>query len=153
MGLKRKSDAKSGNDATPSKRKFLDLNLNNQSLTIVGWLTNKTANQILNKKTAIHEIIQDTERFNRLRNDSINVSGTKKYFEPKTYKYLCSEIEKLEGKDWHCVHCKKKLCGDQIMCHSCLDWYHVKCVEYPKSKGNIDFFCKDCKQNSQLIIL
>lgn len=150
-GTKRK--AKSDHKATPAKKKFLNLTIENQSLTIVRWLTNKTATQILYKKTARHEIIEDATIFNRLRNDTITFRGTKKYFEPKAFKYLRNEIAKLVTKTWHCVKCSRKLSGDQIMCHSCLDWFHVKCTQYSTPKGNNDFFCNDCKKNCNVINL
>lgn len=151
IGVKRKSNG--GDEATPAKIKFLDLNSKNQSLTILSWLTNKTVTQIFSKKISTDEIIQDAARFNRLRNDAVNISDTKKYFDRKTYEYLCDEIEKLDGKPWCCVKCNRNLSGDQIMCHSCLDWYHVKCVNYSQPKGNSNFFCNDCKRISPLITL
>ncbi len=151
IGLKRKSNGK--DEATPTKLKFLDLDPESQSVNIVSWLTNKTATQIMSKKISTHEIIQDPTRFNRLRNDAIDISGTKKYFEPKTYKYLCSEIRKLDDKPWCCATCDRNLSGDQIMCHSCLDWFHVKCTVYTKPEGNSDFFCSECKRSTQLIVL
>lgn len=141
IGLKRKASAPA--HTSFAKKKFLDLNLKNQSLNIVRWLTNKTANEILTKKTARHEIIEDDLIFSRLRNDGIEFSGTKKYLERKAFNYLCDEIEKLENKVWPCAKCSRQLSGEQIMCNSCLDWYHVKCAGRIVPE-NVDFFCNDC---------
>lgn len=142
VGLKRKAlTASKSEPVVPVKRRFLDLSFPNQSLSIVRWLTNKSSAQILSKKTSYHEIIQDPNVFNRLRNDGVDVRGTKKHFDAKCYQTICSEIQKLENKHWGCGKCAKNLSGSQIMCHGCLDWYHLKCSGYTKSKGNDDFFC------------
>lgn len=133
---------------TPVKKKFIDLNLQSQSINIVRWLTNKTPKQFLNKTVAKHEIIEDELIFNRLRNDGLEFSGTKKYFESKAYKYLRAEIEKLNNKPWPCAECLRKLSGHQVMCVMCLDWYHHDCVDF---ETNEDYYCGDCSNNANLV--
>ncbi len=63
IGLKRKAPVNSDNEAPPHKKKFLDLSLKDQSLTIVRWLTNKESHQIVSRKTARHEVIEDPTMF------------------------------------------------------------------------------------------
>lgn len=145
-GVKRKGDAAPG--VTPVKKKFIDLNSQSQSINIIRWLTNKTAKQICAKRVAKHEIIEDQLIFNRLRNDMLDFSGTKKYFESKAYKYLREEIQKLNNKIWPCGKCLRKLSGNQIMCVTCLDWFHVQCAEF---EGDEDFYCSDCSNNANLV--
>lgn len=149
IGLKRKSSKTTSTETPPAKKKFLDLDSTNQSLTIVRWLTNKPIDTIISKKTARHEIIEDPNIFNRLRNHGVDISGTKKYFEKQAFQYLRVEVEnlKLYKKPWRCTKCSRNLSGDQIMCHSCLDWFHVKCTKYKEAKGNSNFFCDDCLTN------
>lgn len=130
IGLKRKGTKISPTDVPPAKKKFLELCFPNQTLTIVRWLTNKSVEQITSKKIPRDHIIEDPNVFNRLRNDLVDISGTKKYFDTKAYKYICEEVQKLNKKPWRCVKCNRNLSGVQIMCHSCLDWFHERCVNY-----------------------
>ena len=86
-------------------------------------------------------------------NDKYALTGTKKYFEQKCYKYICSEIQKIEGKHWGCSKFKRNLSGEQIRCDGCLDWFHIVCAGYTQSQGNPHFFCGFCIKESSLLEL
>lgn len=148
--VKRQSQIQSTNLV---KKKFLDLTFMDQSITIVGWLTNMSADGIMRKKISSDDIIQDSNVFNRLRNDAIVLDGTKKYFDSACYRYIREEVEKLEGTHWACSKCKKNLSGDQIMCNSRLDWFHTECAGYEDSQSQIVNFCVDCCKKTSLIQL
>lgn len=97
-------------------------------MTVAGWLTNWSKEQIEKKKITNGDIIQDAIIFNRLRNTRLDLDCTKKYFDKKTFKYLNEEVDRLKEKKLICPKCKKFLGGLQIMCHGCLDWYHAPCI-------------------------
>lgn len=139
---KRKSDETV--TSAPAKRKFLDLSAADQSIKIVQWLTNKTPTEIMQKKVSCGDIIQDSNIFNRLRNDGINLIGIKKFLDTKCISYLKSEVDRLNGLIWGCTKCKKNLRGKQIMCNGCLDWYHLNCASRQNHLADT-FFCDDCK--------
>lgn len=142
VGLKRK--ANTTENAIPVKKKFVDLDSKSQSLNLVRWLTNKTAEQIFKKKTARHEIIEDELVFNRLRNDGLGLTGMKKYLEHKAYRYLLDEVGKINDKSWPCAKCYRNLSGNQTMCVQCLDWYHDQCIH--SDNEDTDFYCIDCSK-------
>lgn len=155
IGLKRKNKTKNAKTVVPVKKskegtmvnpkKFVDFDFNEQGLTIIGWLTNKSFDQVIKKKAAIGDIIQDANMFNRLRNDGIDLRCIKKYTDPQCYKYLQEEVAKLEDERWACTKCKRNLSGFQLMCNSCLDWFHIDCVNISKEKAKtITFFCSKC---------
>lgn len=125
----------------PAKRKFIDLSATDQAMKIVQWLTNKTEDEILRKKVSYDDLIQDSNTFNRLRNDGIDLDGIKTLVDKKCFHYLTGEMRRLDGLIWGCTKCKRNLNGEQIMCNGCLDWYHISCVS---SRAN-PFFCLDCK--------
>ncbi len=159
IGLKRKEKNKSAKTVVPVKKrnegtmvnpkKFVDLDSDEQGRMIIGWLTNKSFDQIVKKKSAIGDIIQDANIFNRLRNDTIDLRCVKKYTDHQCYKYLQEEVEKLEDERWACAKCKRNLSGYQLMCNSCLDWFHIDCLNISKENAKtITYFCSMCKQQA-----
>ncbi len=149
IGTKRKPNNKTIDGPTPPKKKFLDLDVDEQSLTVIQWLTNKSETDIQKKKVTYSDIIQDPLMFNRLRNDGIDWDGLKKIVDKKCYKYLSDEIERLnETNYWACAKCKRNLSqGTHLMCNKCLDWFHLNCTEYKSGKlsKNLIYFCASCK--------
>lgn len=148
IGLKRKVDKSVNSEATPAKRKFLDLGRQEQTLTLIQWLTNKSKTDIQKKKVTYSDIIQDPIMFNRLRNDGIDLDGLKKFVDNKCYKYLIDEVERLnDNQYWACAKCKKNLRGTQLMCNKCLDWFHLSCTEFKTAAAtkNVTYFCTSCK--------
>lgn len=129
----------------PTKRvQFLDLNFMDQSITIVGWITRMPAEQIKRKKIKIGDLHHDPDVFNRLRNDYVDLAGTKKYLNSACYLYLTKKIKKLKGARRKCVKCRKNLCGEQVMCNACLQRYHITCAAYKTTQKNIVYFCMRC---------
>lgn len=145
---KRKGETKTNTGPTPPKKKFLDLNSSEQSLTVLEWLTNKKQEVIKTKKVEYGDIIQDPIMFNRLRNGGIDLNGLKTYMDKQAYKYIIDEIERLNSnKYWACAKCNRNLNGFQIMCNKCLDWFHLTCTEYTSvPPKNIMYFCKSCNE-------
>ena len=46
---------------------------------------------------------------------------------------------------WNCSFCKKILGNDpNIMCDSCLSWYHFACVGLYKEPKTKNWFCRNC---------
>lgn len=148
IGSKRKVDKKAIDESTPPKKKFIDLSDSEQSLTLIQWLTNKSKAEIQKKKVTYSDIIQDPMIFNRLRNDSINLEGTKKFLDNKCYKYLMDEVERLNNNEyWACAKCNRNLNNIQLMCNKCLDWFHLSCTEYKSAAlpKNFTYYCSSCK--------
>lgn len=157
--LKRKSSQSTTNFPTkrklsetatnsPAKRKFLDLSIADQSMKIVQWLTNKSQNEITRKKVTYSDIIQDSNIFNRLRNDGIHINCIKKLVDAKCFSYLKSEVDRLNSLMWGCTKCKRNLSGEKIMCNGCLDWYHLGCIKTRQGKVVTSYFCFDCEKSS-----
>lgn len=149
-GVNKKRKNQNEIQSHPTKKsKFLDLNATAQSLTLIQWLTNKSVSQIKSKKITYDDIIQDSIMFNRLRNDSIDLNVMKPFMEKKCFRYIEDEIERLnERKYWACAKCKRNLNGIQVMCHICLDWFHVLCTDITAAaakKENVTYFCKPCR--------
>lgn len=130
-------------DVSPPKKKFDEMNQDEQALTIIGWLTKLESNQICNRKVAVKDIIKDPNVLNRLRNDTIFLGSLKKYVDVKSFEFLKDEVAKLYGKPWNCSHCNLNLTGKQIMCGICLDWFHIKCARLTKAMKT-DFICASC---------
>lgn len=123
--------------------KFVEIPLTEQGIVVSSWLTNWPKNRVGNKKITMGDIIPDSFTFNRLRNDAVDLSSIKKYFDKKTFQYIADEVERLKGRPYGCRKCRKNLNGLQIMCHGCLDWYHGKCIGVSAAK-NIAYFCSEC---------
>lgn len=146
-GLKRKTNTKSVSGPSAPKKKFLDLTDIEQSLKMMHWLTNKSNKEIKSKKITYSDIIQDGAMFNRLRNDGISLAMLKSYMDKHCYKYITSEIVRLnENEYWACAKCKRNLTGNQLMCNGCLDWFHLSCTEHKTAKNSkkIVYFCVSC---------
>jgi len=42
--------------------------------------------------------------------------------------FICSMKDKVEEKGkWPCGVCKKRVCNNSILCHSCKKWIHKRC--------------------------
>lgn len=160
VGLKHKANKKKSDgvkNVVPMKRqaeknvklkKFIELSFNDQGATIVTWLTNKSLMEIKKKKVSMDDIIQDSNMFNRLRNDAVDLKCVKPLVDKKCYNYLNEEVERLNSntKRWACAKCRKNLSlGYQIMCNVCLDWYHIQCVGVSETDAkSLVYFCKSC---------
>lgn len=135
IGLKRKTLENTGKKVVAPKRKFIELNNIEQCLQITQWLTNKSESAIRNRKVSYSDIIQDSAMFNRLRNDGIDIGGLKKLMDNDCYKYIVDEVDRLNDRTyWACAKCKRNLNshhikGEQLMCHWCLDWFHISCTD------------------------
>ncbi|KAJ6640276.1 hypothetical protein Bhyg_13026 [Pseudolycoriella hygida] len=101
---------------------------------IVKWLTNISVEELNGKKIEMWQIIQD-----RLRNDVVQIHCVRKYFDSKTYRYLCDEIENLP-ENWPCLKCKKKLNRECVLCEHCLDKYHKNCMPMMEN------YCRECNK-------
>ncbi len=73
------------------------------------------------------QIIQDPNMFNRLPNEAVQIQCVRKFFDMKTFRYLCDELEKLKDKKWPCSKCKRFLNQECNECLSCLDKFHENC--------------------------
>lgn len=146
IGLKRKNKKTTDQNPTPTKKsKFSEKSFNEQGITVSRWLTNWNINRIGSKKITMNDIIQDSYTFNRLRNDHVNLSCIKKYFDKKTFVYIVDEVKRLQNRPYGCRKCRRSLNGLQVMCHGCLDWYHGKCIDVNAAAAkNIVYFCSDC---------
>lgn len=146
VGIKRKNPQTSKQNWTPAKKKkFIERDVLEQGVVVTSWLTNWPKNRIGNKKVTMGDIIQDPHTFNRLRYDQLDLNCIKKHLDKNAFRYIVDEVERLKEKPYTCRKCQKNLMGLQIMCHSCLDWYHGKCINVSASAAkNLTYFCSDC---------
>lgn len=142
IGTKRKGT--NLNSPAPSKKPFLERFEEDQAVTILQWLTNMTRSDIVRKKILASDIVGGADKLNRLRNsDIISLDCLKKFVDSKSFEFISTEIEGFSQSPWNCAKCKHELNGDQVMCSSCLDWFHFKCVGFAESKEK-DYFCPKC---------
>ena len=122
---------------------------------ILGWLVNdkEIESKVLTNKQKVRE--EDVEMVDFVNNaiieDNVNLSIVKYLFTQEAW--LCVEdIKKTKAKLaqknkllYFCSKCKGQMISSSVICESCLQWTHLRCVgKFSKKKS---WFCAECSRN------
>lgn len=149
IGTKRKSSNNLSTGNMKSGKSFNSHSKDIQGRMILHWLTNNNiatfSAQKLAKKVTYSDIIQDEYMFQRLSDENIDISTTKKFCDKRCYMYLQKEAQNQLAKTIKCRFCEQYIRNNAIICQGCLDSYHEHCSDQtkkppPKNK----YFCKEC---------
>ena len=74
--------------------------------------------------------------------DNVDINLVRHFFSQDAWLVVEDVVQRKKDFDlWICNMCQHELDGDNIICESCLEWFHYGCVGKPKSKN---WFCRKC---------
>ena len=78
--------------------------------------------------------------------ENICINMVKKYFTIDAWALVENVVSVIkERREWDCVTCCSSLSAfKSIVCESCLDWFHLKCVGLKTAPKKKNWFCRSC---------
>ena len=78
--------------------------------------------------------------------ENVCMGKVRKYFTTDAWELVENVMERMRTKVvWLCSSCSSPLdTSESIVCESCLDWFHLKCVGLKRPPKRKDWFCRGC---------
>ena len=78
--------------------------------------------------------------------ENVCMGKVRKYFTTGAWELVENVMERMRTKVvWLCSSCSSPLdTSESIVCESCLDWFHLKCVGLKRPPKRKDWFCRGC---------
>ena len=78
--------------------------------------------------------------------ENVCIATIRKYFTNDAWELVENVMKTMKKKQvWLCASCYVDLGNSEsIVCESCLDWFHLRCVSMKKPPKKKDWFCRGC---------
>ena len=78
--------------------------------------------------------------------ENVCIATVRKYFTNDAWELVENVMITMKKKQaWLCASCHIDLANSEsIVCESCLDWFHLRCVSLKKAPKKKDWFCRRC---------
>jgi len=78
--------------------------------------------------------------------ENVCMSRVRRYFTNDAWELVENVITTMNKRQlWLCSSCSEELdTSDSIVCESCLEWYHLRCVGLTKPPKKRQWFCRGC---------
>lgn len=76
--------------------------------------------------------------------ENVSINAVKKYFTMDAWLLVENVVTMIKTKrEWDCETCRSSLQSfESIVCESCLDWFHLKCVGLKTAPKKKNWFCR-----------
>ena len=83
----------------------------------------------------------------KLTDENVNITIIRKQVSPSCWSKINEIIKKKEEEGrWECKKCTDDLSkSSSICCDSCLDWFHMRCLQLRNTPKTRFYFCYSCK--------
>ena len=87
----------------------------------------------------------------KILDENVNLSRIKKYFTKDAWDNLKDLVSRKRDEAFYeCIVCKSDLHAyDSLVCDSCLEWYHLKCVALKNQPKKAYWICRVCYGNDK----
>ena len=78
--------------------------------------------------------------------ENVSMSTVRRYFTNDAWVLVESVMATMSKKQvWLCSSCSEELgTSESIVCESCLEWNHLRCVGVKKPPKKKEWFCRGC---------
>ena len=123
------------------------------SAVILNWFVDREVVQAAVKGQIIEEDsveCRPEKVSNAIIDDNVDVFLVRKHFSEEAWMIVKGVLQhKKERSVWICPSCQRNLHDEQsIVCESCLNWYHFRCVSLTAQPKKKNWFCRSCHAKS-----
>lgn len=78
--------------------------------------------------------------------ENVCMPKVRKYFTTDAWELVQNVMKMMrETQEWLCSSCNLALCtSESIVCESCLEWFHLKCIGLKTPPKKRTWFCRGC---------
>ena len=118
-------------------------------IVILSWFVEKPVIQATLKGVLIEEEnveCRPEKVSNAVLGENVDIHLTRSYFSQDAWMIIeCVLRQKRERPSWICTVCQHDLHSEpSIICESCLEWYHFRCVGLTGQPKKKNWFCRLC---------
>ena len=115
---------------------------------ILGWfLDQKSVKPVLNGQLVEEDMVEcrPEKISNAILDETVDVHIVRRYFSHDAWLIVEEVVDRKKKQDsWTCNLCHHTLEGLNIICDSCLEWFHFRCVGITTQPKCKNWFCRKC---------